>query len=217
MIGRGDYYRRLISGLFAAVLVLAMSEVYAGPKFWPVQQGHVLDDETGAPLAGVFVIARYSGSVPIHGSSCYHAAGTTTSERGEYRLPSRFDLFDLLLEKRLRLDFYKSGYRQVFYKDGVAKLKKDTGSRVERLSELERIVRTSGCDGAGESQRSLYDHDKGVFEEAKALSETKDELEHLEWFRWVAASNAIASDREKNMGGTEYERLIQEYLKSHLQ
>lgn len=213
-----ESFSRLFKGLMALVLSMLLTDSYAGPKYWPAQKGQVLDVETGEPMAGVFVIARYWGYYPVPGhssSSCYHAAGTTTNEQGEYTIPSHFDILDIKVDKRSKINFFQPGYRHVFYKDGIAKLEKDNGSRDERLEELARIVRTSGCNSAGKSGRSLYSYYEAIYYEVKALSPTKDELKQLEWFKERAASKAIASD--SYLTHSEAELLREKFLEEHLQ
>jgi hypothetical protein len=219
MLIYSESFNRLLKGLLALVLSMLLTEGYAGPKYWPAQKGQVQDTVTGEPMAGVFVIARYWGYYPVPDSSsaCYHAAGTTTNEQGEYSIPSHFDLMDIKVDKRSKLKFFKPGYRHVFYKDGIAKLEKEQGGREERLEELTRIARISNCHAAGRSQQMLFPYYESIYYEAKAISVTEPEKKHLEWFRSTAASKAIASNREKNMDGTEHENLIKDYLKDHLQ
>jgi hypothetical protein len=215
-----DSFYRIRRVVLAIVLSMLLTDGNAGPKYWPAQRGQVLDAETGEPLAGVFVIARYWGYYPVPGhssSSCYYAAGTTTNEKGEYSIPSHSDFMDIKVDKRSRLNFFKPDYRHVFYKDGIAKLEKDKSSREERLEELTRIARNSSCDGAGQSQQSLFLFHKAIYNEAKAISVAVKEKEQLDWFRWVAASQIIAQDGDQGMSSAEFNRKIDEYLKDHLQ
>jgi hypothetical protein len=200
-------------------LILAMTGGCIGPRYWDGYVGKVVDADTGKPLDGVFVIARYSGDLPAGGSFqsvCYHAAGTTTNAQGEYRMNPRFDTPDFYFDKRSEIDFFKAGYQRVYYKDGVAKLKEDTSNYQKRLEYLQRMAGYT-CRSAGRSQRSLYPFFEAIFYEAKSISVTSDEKKDLEKFRWVAASQAIASDRERNMDGSEYSELIKDYLSNHLQ
>lgn len=63
----------------------------------------------------------------------------------------------------------------------------------------------------------MFPYYESIYYEAKAISVTRKEKKQLEWFPRVAASYAIASDREQNMDGSEYDQLIEDYLKDHLQ
>ena len=49
------------------------------------------------------------------------------------------------------------------------------------------------------------------------LAVSGEEKKKLEWFREVAASAAISDDNENDMTLTEYNNLINEYLKDNLQ
>jgi hypothetical protein len=200
-------------------LIIPVTAGCIGPRYWDGYVGKVVDADTGEPLDHVFVIARYWGDLPAGGSFqsvCYHAGGTTTNEQGEYRMNPRFDTPDFYFDKRSDIDFFKAGYQRVYYKDGVAKLKEDTSNNQKRLEYLKRMARYT-CRSAGRSQRSLYPFFEAIFYEAKSISVTSNEKKDLEKFRWVAASQAIASDRERNMDGSEYSQLIKDYLKDHLQ
>jgi hypothetical protein len=182
-----------------------------------VQRGVVLDDATGEPLAGVFVTARYSGNIPAiadYQTVCYHAAGATTDGQGRYRLPAKFDSPGILIEKRLQMSFFKPGYRQVFYKDGVAKLRKDQSVQEERFDEMKRMTRVSTCDGAGKSERSLYPLYEAVFNEAKSLVSSKEDVKDLEWIKSMAASMATASDEARTQVRADAEE--EQFLREHL-
>lgn len=198
-------------------LILPLGAGCIGPRYWDGYAGKVVDGDTGKPLDGVFVIARYWGDLPAGGSFqsvCYHAAGTTTNAQGEYRMNPRFDTPDFYFDKRSDIDFFKAGYQSVYYKDGVGKLKKDTGNREKRLEELTRIVRTSDCRGSGKSLRALYPFFEAIYYEAKSISVTQDELKQLRWFQERAASKAIASD--SSMTDSEAEAARQKFLEDNL-
>ena len=146
---------------------------------------------------------------------CYHAAGTTTNAQGQYRINPRFDMPDFYFDKRSEIDFFKAGYRYVINKEGIAKLEKDKSNNQERLEYLKDIAGYV-CRSAGRSQRSLYPFFEAIYYDAKSISGASDEKKQLERFRWIAASQAIARDDEFNMDGSDYDRLIEVYLKDHL-
>ena len=74
-------------------------------------------------------------------------------------------------------------------------MKRFIGSREERLESLHRLATGSACDAqAGVSVRNLFPLYEAIYQEAKELSETPEELKELEWFRYMAADMAIASD-----------------------
>lgn len=217
MLIYSESFNRILKWLLALVLSILLTDGYAGPKYWPAQKGQVLDAETGEPMAGVFVIARYWGYYPVPGhssSSCYHAAGTTTNEQGEYRIPSHFDIMDIKVDKRSKINVFKPGYRHIFYKDGIAKLKKDNGSQKERLEYLRKVAGNT-CSGAGKSQQALFPYYESIYYEAKALSSTKDELKQLEWFRRMAAR--IGTAKDSHTTNSEAELLREKFLGEHLQ
>lgn len=205
--------------LFVYILLLPVTVGCIGPRYWDGYVGKVVDIENEEPLEGVFVIARYWGDIPAPGHSnttCYHATGTTTNAKGEYRMNPHLDMPDIYIGKRSDIDFYKPGYRSVYYKDGVAKLEKDKGSREERLKYL-RSVAGNTCSGAGKSQQALFPYYESIYYEAKVIADSKEDKKLLSLLRWWAASQAIASDEEQGLNGSEYDQLIKGYLKDNLQ
>jgi hypothetical protein len=56
-----------------------------------------------------------------------------------------------------------------------------------------------------------------IYNEARELSVTDAQKQHLDWFRRVAASQAVARDGENNMSGSEFELLEDAFIKENLQ
>lgn len=205
--------------LLIILLVATVFVLFVTTRYWPVQEGVVMDEASGEPLGGVFVTARYLGILSVIGdfqTVCYRVAGTTTDGKGRYRLPAQFDLPGILIEKRLQMDFFKPGYRQVFYDDyhGVAKLRKDSRDTEARFDDLKRVIRASGCDSAGVTKRSLYPLYQAVFYEAKSLAITQEEMKDLDWIRKMAARMATASDESRSYADAESAR--EDFLREHL-
>ena len=204
--------------LLIILMVVVLFVMFVTTRYWPALQGEVLDEATGEPLAGVFVTARYSGNISAIAdfqTVCYHAAGTTTDGQGRYRLPAKFDSPGILIDKHLEMSFFKPRYRQVFYMDGVAKLRKDESGREERIEYLRRVGGDS-CTDSGGSQQSLYPYFEAIYYEAKSLAVTADENKFVELMRMWAARQAIAHDNERNMNGRELDERIDKYLEGHL-
>jgi hypothetical protein len=204
--------------LLAFILFLPVTAGCIGPRYWDGYVGKVVDADTGEPMEDVFVIARYWGDIPQvvdFQTVCYHATGTTTNTQGEYRMSPHFDAPDFYMDKRSKISFFKPGYRSVYYKGGIAKMRKDEGSRKERLDYLRRMA-GKNCRGAGESKRALFPYFQSIYYEAKSISVSTTEKNQLQQFRRWAASKAIAQDSDQGVSSTEYNKLIDDYLKDHL-
>jgi len=95
---------------------------------------------------------------------------------------------------------------------GYAVKKKKTSFRFEYLHKT--IGRIS-CTEAGKSERSLLLPYTKIYEEAKSLAVTEEEKRDVVKFRRIAASAAVAV--EGNMPSIEWDKMVDEYLKDHLQ
>jgi hypothetical protein len=184
---------------------------------WPAQQGVVVDADTGEPLAGAYVIGRWRGYVSSH-SVCFHAEGTRTDSQGRFVLPAWRNTgpYNTTRYQEFSDYSYLPGYESAGGSNERKRLRRFTGTREERLQYLMRVATGSACDAqAGVSVRNLFPLYEAIYREAKELSETPEELKDLEWFRYMAADMAIASDTLISSPVT-HEALIKSYLKDHL-
>ena len=151
-----------------------------------------------------------------------YADGTLTDENGTYRFPPwiKPDGFPVG-PVRSHIYVYKPGYEEARLrrkpKDDPYLLKHVQESRKARFEYLSHIPQRTSCHGGGESQKNLFPLYEAVYYEAKVLAVSGEEKKKLEWFREVAASAAISDDNENDMTLTEYNNLINEYLKDNLQ
>jgi hypothetical protein len=96
-------------------------------------------------------------------------------------------------------------------------LKRYVGQRQKRLEYLRRLPRKLVCPNAGNSRKNLYPLLEAIYYEAKALSVSDEEKKQLQWFREIAAGAAVSGDNMEEMSQVEYDALINDFLKSHLQ
>ena len=184
---------------------------------WPAQQGMVVDADTGEPRAGAYVIGRWRGYVSSQ-SVCFHAEGTRTDSEGRFVFPAWRNTgpYNTTRYQQYVPRSYQRGYKETSGRVERMQMKRFTGSREERLEYLHRLATGSGCDPqAGVSVRNLFPLYEAIYREAKELSETPEELKELEWFRYMAADMAIASDTLIS-SPVEHEAKINSYLKDHL-
>jgi hypothetical protein len=211
---------RLRFATLAVTLLLVAGCCLLCPKAiedWPAQQGVVVDADTGEPLAGAYVIGRWRGYVSSH-SVCFHAEGTRTDSQGRFVFPAWRNTGPYNTTRYLQYvpGSYQRGYKETSGRVERMQMKRFTGSREERLQYLHRLATGSACSAqARASNRNLFPFYEAIYREAKELSKTPEEIKDLEWFRYVAASMAIATDTPVT-NSTEYEERINSYLKDHL-
>jgi hypothetical protein len=214
-----------LNGSARGLLLIGMTCFAAGccllcPKAiedWPAQKGVVVDTDTGEPLAGAYVIGRWRGYVSSH-SVCFHAEGTRTDSQGRFVLPAWRNTgpYNNTSHQQYYSQAYFPGYEDVGGRTDRLELKRFTGTREERLQSLTRVATGSACDPqAGVSVRNLFPLYEAIYQEAKEMSETPEELKELEWFRYIAVDMAIASDTLIS-SPVEHKAKINSYLKDHL-
>jgi len=187
--------------------------------------GQVLDADTLEPIPDVHVIINWEGSefaLVDTQTVCVHADGTLTDENGKYRFlpwirPDRYPVGTV----GSKIYVYKPGYEEVKPrrkpKDDPYLLKHVEVPRKERFEYLSHIPQRTSCHEGGESQKNIFPLYEAMYYEAKVLAVSGEEKKKLEWFREVAASAAISDDNENEMTLTEYNNLINEFLKDNLQ
>lgn len=187
--------------------------------------GQVLDADTREPIPDVHVIINWEGgefALVDTQTVCVYADGTLTDENGKYRfLPwIKSDGFPVG-PVGSHIYVYKPGYEEARLrrkqKDDPYLLKHVEESRKARFEYLSHIPQRTSCHEGGESQKNLFPLYEAVYYEAKVLAVPGEEKKKLEWFREVAASAAISDDNENDMTLTEYNNLINEFLKDNLQ
>jgi hypothetical protein len=104
-------FSALAAVMLAAVLLFPGCGIFYKPAF----RGRVTDAETGKPVAGAAVVARYSKSGVIGGpggpSSYFQGARETlTDENGEFRIPPYFALTPFCAEENTDFVIFKPGY-----------------------------------------------------------------------------------------------------------
>lgn len=214
-----------ITGLFLALLLQANLSGCA--SVGGTVSGQVIDAESREPLSGAFVAIAWRGErvLPFDSrSECIHADLAVTDDAGRFRFPSWAGLDGPLpvIDVQKTLVIHKPGYMS-YYMPGDSQnvsgwvLKKFSGKREEYLDYLKLIPRRTGCTFGGSSRKNLYELYKDLYYEAKSLAVTRKEKEGLEWFREVAAGAAVARDGDLSMDGTEYQHLIDEFLKENLE
>lgn len=162
---------------------------------WLSHRAQVIDVDTGKPLEGVIVLARWRGRksmlVDTQGT-CYHVETATTDKNGWFEIPSYNEGLGKMSisSKGNRFSFYREGY--VFYsKTEVFSLhakkihmKKFKGTNAERFKFLSDF--NASCHSSGDSEKNSYNIRKLIYEEAKLLAFSKEQKRLLEYLLWSA-------------------------------
>lgn len=176
---------------FSALVLLAMLwPVYSCAASGGPVEGEVFDEETGKPIEGAIVVARWTAQLnQIADSStmCYHVETTTTDAEGRYRIERWHSGHPGMLQQLAMFDrevyviVYKNGYRMAdrHEKDKIGMVP-FVGTREERLEYLKHVNRITGCHSAGHSKKNLLPLREVLYGDANKLligTETEGTLE----------------------------------------
>lgn len=185
----------------------------------PSVSGVVTDAETGEPIEGAFVAARWLGVVFMvvdSQSACDWVEGAVTDKDGKYSIPRWWSLQSWipLFDRRVDVKTYKSGYH---YGDNPridvfdVTMKKNTDPYPERFVELKRLVLGASCGGARNTEKSLYPFFKAMAEDAAQYATTYEERKDIRWFQKIAVGMLV----DEPLWG-DHERKVEEILKRGL-
>ncbi|MEO8103073.1 MAG: carboxypeptidase-like regulatory domain-containing protein [Betaproteobacteria bacterium] len=173
--------------------------------------GRVIDEETGKPLAGVYVIAMWhaSGFSPVVSKTvCYHFAITKSDETGNYSLPTfSWNINPLLSDRQRYLEYYIAGYEDSPNNktgDEVRRLRRSTKNIEERIRNLahQRYHNCTSETGRREKLLPLY---QAQLDEATRLASSPIERGLMESVR--------AQRLEAEIGFDAYSKLLMEKSK----
>lgn len=168
--------------------------------------GQVVDEESGKPLEGVLVTAKWQGSVYLGVDSrtvCYHFAITTTDKEGRYTLPDwSWSLNPFLSNRQRYLDYYLAGYerspnRNRYDEDNMV-LRRHAKSVEERLKSLFGGD-PEACIPEHQRKAKLLPLYRAQYEEAKKIAVTPKERELAEIFRASMISAEFGWNAYTNM------------------
>ena len=175
--------------LVLCILLLPLTACATEP---PAKVGRVLEAGTNKPIAGAIVIARWKGFMPApgHGSTlCYHVESAVTNAEGVYRISAWHEDLQhaILQDKTIYIDAYKSGYvrsqefyKQQSYRQGIELMEGFKGTREERLEYLLRLDEATSCAEAGSSSANLLSLERSLYQEARSLALTKEDMKAVE-------------------------------------
>lgn len=192
------------------VIVLAMLIGVHAMSLW-AGSGRVIDEETGKPLAGVYVMAMWhaSGFSPVVSKTvCYQFAISKSDEDGKYSLPTfSWNINPFLSDRQRYLEYYIAGYEisaNNTTDDVVRRLRRSTKSVEDRMRSLAH-QRYQNCTSERERREKLLPLYQAQLDEATRLASSPVERGLLEIVR--------AQRLEAEIGFDAYSKLLMEKSK----
>ena len=144
--------RHVVIYVLATCLTLAILFVGArarGLVFGGMFGGRVLDKETGKPMAGAYVIARWE-DYSFNRTNCVHMDIEITNSEGEYFFGPWLDFVGraVISQNPPRRMVYAPGYEKVNYGNPVY-IRKHRDNPKERIKELRRMTSLFCGDSPG--------------------------------------------------------------------
>jgi hypothetical protein len=195
--------------------------------------GHVVDSNTGQPIAGAHVAFVWeSGIIPSgftgHNSRdiCYHAAAAVTDQQGRFEIApwKEWSTFDVDVHEPTALVYARQYMpRQIPLREGKLKppieranerylLQVFTGTVDQRLDAMWRGIANHSCSYGGESQRSLFPMLKAIYQEARNIASTDEQRKQVHGYAAMAARAAIAPDPNGPANVARVDQFIKEEL-----
>lgn len=147
--------------------------------------GKIIDEETGKPLEGVFVMAMWNAGVvnpAISQSTCYHFEITKTDKEGKYKLSTWSGNFNpLYYDRYIAHEYYLPGYTSSsnnIVDSGLWNMKRTKQSIEERLKSFVHNRYTS-CTTEKERKKKLVPLLKAQYEEGQKIAVTDEQKELL--------------------------------------
>jgi hypothetical protein len=163
------------------VVIGAIVATWLLGEFVLAETGQVIDRISGKPLANVFVIGQWNGTldVPLQPkTTCYHADFAVTDNEGRYRLPDFSWSFNPFLRNRQRAVYpYKPGYKESSVSrtnENVILMEARVGSKAEMFQAVEMRHLSGGCD---ESESKFSVPRKVRIRELMSLAESPKEFD----------------------------------------
>ena len=186
-------HQRKLTVLAGAGLVAIGAAYYLG-------MGVVIDETTGKPIEGVFVVGRWRARqiTPIESSSvCFKVDSTQSDANGRFMLwPVSWNFDPRLWSRERELLFYKRGYRvsdTAAGKESNVLMKPDDTSFETRLNYVSRMGMHSVCGTLVQRIRHLLPIYRAMIAEAIDISERSKESGHLDDLNWLAETLTLGS------------------------
>jgi hypothetical protein len=212
--------------VFLVAMLLLMQGCSPMPiREWPALEGRVLDAQTGEPIEGALVVARWIGHDRYSNTQCFHVAVAETDAYGRYHMApwSNEQGSAYLIDQRqsigyvYRKDYWESELTQEreSYRRGVYFMESNTRDSAERLRYLRKLVNAVACGEHELDERNArYKWLTGIYAEAKNTMKTDSDREVVENIRYYSAE-MLAHPAGTSTSYQERQRLIGQYMKEH--
>ena len=145
--------------------------------------GVVVDKESGKPLEGVFVIAKWFGAAPnpVQASTiCLHGEMTITDKQGRFTISSTSGNFNPLIGNRRRtVEVYKPGYQdsiETNFEELRFVIEPNRAAPADRFNE---VFSTSAPPGCGMDRRDALPFLRARVLELEPLATTREQQRDL--------------------------------------
>ena len=162
-------------------------------------EGTVIDQTTGKPIAGAFVIAYWNGNtgwVVQPSTSCYYVEATTTNEKGRFDVSMFTGNLNPLRKDRTRnIHIYVPGYYATSKSDDeklVFMMAPREGSKSEQFKDIIDSGNPRGCSSV--DKKITLPYLRALHKELAALATTKDENDRVESTMIIADSVEFGED-----------------------
>ena len=170
--------------------------------------GRVIDEETGKPLAGVYVMAMWhaSGFSPVVSKSvCYYFAISKSDEDGKYSLPTfSWNINPFLSDRQRYLEYYIAGYEDSpsnMPNVETRLMQRYKGTAEQRLRKFTNRLGYERCVSQGGRKEKLGPLYKSIYEEGVKIATTQTEKELAGILKFVWDSAVLPYDAEHRYPG----------------
>ena len=201
-----------IVAIAGGLLVIALLAIVLTGKI----EGQVVDDVTGAPIAGAFIVGVWRGYVasPAHGSTgCYHIEFRTTDAHGRFSI-SEFagNINPLRSDREVSVGVYAPGYSIEQNPDGgLYRAKLRTGDKSKQFSEI-AMAPTYDC--VGQRDPRLLPMYRAFAAEKGALASTKAERKASIEAQFLVDSVELGESEALKRHGSRLTKLYEEMEKA---
>ena len=180
--------------VFAGIGLVAIAAAYY------LGMGLIIDETTGKPIEGVFVVGRWRARqiTPIESSSvCFKVDSTQSDANGRFMLwPVSWNFDPRLWSRERELLFYKRGYRvsdTAAGKESNVLMKPDDTSLGDRLNYVSKIGMRTVCGNLTQRTQHLLPIYDVMLSESAAISGSDGNSDYFDDLTWLRETLTLGS------------------------
>ena len=192
-VGFVNRHKRRLAILAGIGLIAIAAAYYMG-------MGAVVDEATGKPLEGVFVVGRWRGQqiTPIESSSvCFKIDSTRSDANGRFMLwPVSWNFDPRLWSRERQLMFYKRGYRlsnPTSADFSTVQMRIDDSPIDDRFGFMSRMAMQAVCGTVGQQIKYVLPVYEAMTEEAKEVADASSRRSYLNGLMWLLETLTLGS------------------------